>query len=211
MLEKLGQPGYTRITKPDWEAVQHLDAIIVAGNEAPVIAELGVGIGATTIQFATRMANKGSIHIFDFAESVEELRRDLADRGFINVIPHGNTGRHWDSYHWSLAKMLDEEKPDTTFDLIYIDGAHTYLHDALAFFMCDRLLKVGGLMLFDDYEWSFSGSKYLTGKRHEYMTSEQEESKQIKRFVDQLVKTSIHYEETMPNKGFRKLSSSVKR
>ena len=210
MLEKLGQPGYTRITKPDWEAVQELEGIIARGNESAVVAELGVGIGATTVQFATKLANKGTIHIFDFADSVEELRQDLADRGFVNIVAHGNTKKYWDSYHWSLSKMIATQIPEQTFDLIYIDGAHTYLHDALAFFMCDRLLKVGGIILFDDYLWSYASSKYLSDVRNDYMTAEQESATQIQMFVDQLVKSSVHYEEVMPNKGYRKISSSVK-
>lgn len=43
------------------------------------------------------------------------------------------------------------------FDFIYIDGSHTapdVLSDAVMYF---HLLKVGGIMIFDDYEWNEPG------------------------------------------------------
>ena len=52
----------------------------------------------------------------------------------------------------ALAKMIaDGEAP---FDLIYIDGSHTaadVLTDAVLAF---QLVRVGGVMIFDDYLWS---------------------------------------------------------
>jgi predicted O-methyltransferase YrrM len=52
-----------------------------------------------------------------------------------------------------LSKLLAEEKRNY-FDFIYIDGSHAapdVLCDAILSF---RLLRVGGLMAFDDYLWS---------------------------------------------------------
>ena len=37
------------------------------------------------------------------------------------------------------------------FDYVFIDGAHTWMLDALAFLLVDRLLRVGGYVDFDDY------------------------------------------------------------
>ena len=96
------------------------------------------------------------------------------------------------------------------FDIVYIDGAHTYLHDALAFFLCDRLLKVGGIMFFDDYEWFYGKSRYMRDVRKDYMTEEQEKTKQIRMIIDHLVKRSIAYEEIVPNKGYKKVSRTAR-
>ncbi len=52
-----------------------------------------------------------------------------------------------------LAKLLVDGKQDY-FDFIYIDGSHQapdVLYDALLSF---RLLRVGGIMVFDDYLWA---------------------------------------------------------
>jgi hypothetical protein len=40
-----------------------------------------------------------------------------------------------------------------TFDLIYIDGSHTASNVLLDAFLSWRLLKVGGVVIFDDYLW----------------------------------------------------------
>lgn len=55
--------------------------------------------------------------------------------------------------HQALAELIAQGASET-FDLIYIDGSHQapdVLADAVLAF---RLLKVGGVMAFDDYLWS---------------------------------------------------------
>jgi predicted O-methyltransferase YrrM len=56
----------------------------------------------------------------------------------------------------ALVKLLAEGRQGT-FDLIYVDGSHQapdVLSDAVLAFM---LLRVGGLLIFDDYLWSMGG------------------------------------------------------
>lgn len=208
MLEKIHTPGYSTISKPDMDVLFYLKEImnISQPNERyPIVGEIGVGIGATTLPMAEILSNYGEIHIFDFETSVQELQADLRQREFTNIVAHGNTDRYWDSYHWSLAEMIRNPINNEIFDLIYIDGAHTYLHDALAFFQCDRLLKVGGFMIFDDYNWRYADSKYMKGKRLLYMTQEQVNAFQINMFIEDLVSTHIGYETVKKNKIFRKI------
>ena len=53
----------------------------------------------------------------------------------------------------ALADLIAERRPEP-FDLVYIDGSHQapdVLTDAVLAF---QLLKVGGVMIFDDYLWS---------------------------------------------------------
>jgi len=53
----------------------------------------------------------------------------------------------------------------TTYDVIYVDGSHRaedVLFDAVAYF---SLLKKGGLMVFDDYEWQEIGMHGLDTPR----------------------------------------------
>jgi len=59
----------------------------------------------------------------------------------------------------NLAKLIAEKV--TPFDVIYVDGSHQapdVLADAVLSF---QLLRVGGLIVFDDYLWSMEG----TGKQ----------------------------------------------
>jgi predicted O-methyltransferase YrrM len=56
----------------------------------------------------------------------------------------------------AMARLLADGR-GLSFDLIYVDGSHQapdVLSDAVLAFM---LLKVGGLLIFDDYLWSMDG------------------------------------------------------
>ena len=202
MLEKIGTPGYENISRPAQDVVNLVKEI--KSQHPPIVAEIGIGVGATTLAIAEALENSGHLYIFDFEKSVSEIKSDLAARGFENVTSFGNTTRHWDSYHWNIAELIKNE--DIEFDLIFLDGAHTYLHDALAFFQCDRLLRLGGYIVFDDYGWSYSTSAHMKNKRLEYMTEEQVDSKQIAFFIDTLVRNHVGYEEVWPNRIFRKIA-----
>ena len=46
------------------------------------------------------------------------------------------------------------EKYSNYFDFIYIDGSHASYHVLTDTINCFKLLKVGGIMGFDDYEWA---------------------------------------------------------
>lgn len=206
MLEKIGTEGYRTLSRANRHVLTAARQMIEECPAGLRYAELGVGVGATTIEVAKILDNRGQIHIFDFEKSVDELKADLASHGFRNVAAHGNTEKYWDSYNWELSKLVTEAMGEPLFDLIYIDGAHTLLHDALAFFLCDRLLASRGLIVFDDYEWSFSISTYMQGRRSKFMTDEQIEAKQIKMVVDGLVKTHPGYVEVTQNNVYRKVA-----
>ena len=54
---------------------------------------------------------------------------------------------------------------DKTFNFIYIDGDHTALQTALDGLNAFKVLESGGVMAFDDYQWSYNGDPYLEPKR----------------------------------------------
>lgn len=51
-----------------------------------------------------------------------------------------------------------------SFDFIYIDGSHTSLDVLLDALNCFKLLKVGGIMIFDDYLWDHYSNPYHNPK-----------------------------------------------
>ncbi|WP_340645947.1 class I SAM-dependent methyltransferase [Phenylobacterium sp.] len=53
----------------------------------------------------------------------------------------------------ALAKLIAEGKTEY-FDLVYIDGSHQAPDVLMDAVMAFQVLKVGGLMIFDDYLWS---------------------------------------------------------
>ena len=56
--------------------------------------------------------------------------------------------------------MIDED-PTPRFDLCFIDGAHDWFTDGFAFYLVDKLLKLNGVIIFNDIDWSYERSKEL--------------------------------------------------
>lgn len=52
--------------------------------------------------------------------------------------------------HLALPQLIEE---NLSIDFGFIDGYHTFDHTLLDFFYIDQLLKVGGIVVFDDTNW----------------------------------------------------------
>lgn len=172
-------------------------------------AEFGVNLGSTTLEIARHLNGDGEIYLFDYQYNVDYVANLLKSSGFKNVHSFGSSAKLLDSYNWPLSHLL-ERKAGDIFDYCFIDGAHTWNVDALTFFLVDRLLAVGGLIDFDDYDWCLGKSPtlapHLFPKTAEFYTSEQIDDQQVKRVVDLLVKTSPRYETILENKIYRKIA-----
>jgi hypothetical protein len=104
----------------------------------------------------------GTVHTID---NVSALQRDpsitdlLEQTGLGDHVSPVFTAR---SYNWELMKILDHQTKDgvTTplYDMVFIDGGHTWDSDGFAFLLADRLLKPGGWLLLDDVMWTPSES-----------------------------------------------------
>ena len=109
-----------------------------------------------------------------------------------------------ESYNWSPGGDLAGPR----FDYVFIDGAHTWAHDALAFALADRLLAPGGYMDFDDYRWTLRASPTMNPAAfpevERLYTDEQIDARQVALVVDLLVRSDERYEEVVPDKVFRK-------
>jgi predicted O-methyltransferase YrrM len=208
MLEKIGAAGFETISVPDKEMIACIERIMQDGVQQPVVAEIGVGIGATTLPVAKALNGKGQLHLFDFEGKLKELSTDLLKLGFTNIVCHGNSRRHWDSYVWPLLKLARDGT--LQFDLVYLDGSHAYIHDVPAFFLAERLLKPGGMIVFDDYYWSHAKSPTQNPEKNpqirEFLTDEQIGLSHTKMLVDILVKPNPRFEELKPNAVYRKKS-----
>jgi hypothetical protein len=121
MIELLGTTGYETISAPNRNSTMVIRTLLSSGVAAPVVAEIGVGIGATTLAMATLLDNRGELHIYDFQDKVAALIADLEARGYTNVRAFGNSGRHWDSYTWTLGQKI-LNGCEAVYDYIYVDG-----------------------------------------------------------------------------------------
>jgi predicted O-methyltransferase YrrM len=185
---------------------------LVRESGARVYAEVGVYLGATAEAVAEALGPEGELHLLDFEDRVLPVAERLRARGFANVVAHANSRRALDSYNWSLMKLLREGRAGS-FDYVFLDGAHTWAHDALAFLLVDRLLAPGGHVDFDDYGWTLARSPSMNpdafpSTRRLY-TDEQIAEPQVALVVDLLVRGDPRYEEVVPDKLFRKRRDAV--
>ena len=173
-----------------------------------ILAEIGVGIGDTSEAFARYLNGRGELHLVDFAEKVQSVKARLLERGYRNIVAHGNSRKIYDDYNWSLMKVL-RASSTPVFEYVYLDGAHTWHHDALAYFLVDRLLKIGGFIEFDDYGWSHMASPTVNPRifpfTQEAFTEEQITTCQVGLVIDLLVKRDARYRTIVTNRIYEKL------
>lgn len=188
---------------PNVQVVDHFRA-----SGATRFAEIGVYEGDTTLAVAEALGGRGEIHLFDFEDKVTAVAARLAEAGHSgNVVLHPNSRKLLDSYNWSLMRLL-QESGEPRFDYVFLDGAHTWGVDALAFMLLDRLLEPGGHIEFDDYYWTIERSPSMSPDvfpaTDRMYTREQIAEQQVALVVDLLVRTDPRYEEVVEDRLFRK-------
>ena len=137
---------------------EFLQAVIEQKKSHPEgisIAEVGIGLGATTLATSLLLSEEDRYYCFDLATSTEALAEDLQKIPDIKckIILLGNSNRVWDSYNWALSDLaikMHLDGRDGIFDAVYLDGAHVFIHDALATCLIKQLVKPGGIFILDD-------------------------------------------------------------
>jgi predicted O-methyltransferase YrrM len=159
------------------------------------ILELGFYQGVSTCYIAGALDELGSGHLTtidlagarDKQPNVEQLLDRLGLRHF--VTPYYEPT----SYTWRLMKMLEAD-PSPRFDFCYLDGAHEWFSDGFAFVLVDRLLQPGGLIIFDDLDWTYDTSPSLKNSaRVRRMPADERSTQQVRKVYDLLVKTHPDY------------------
>jgi len=172
------------------------------------VAEIGVYRCDTARELLPIVRERGgTLHLFDYEDVLLTARAELGGK---NVEYHPNSRRSMDSYCWSLARLVARKRswsPDLL-DYAYIDGAHVFAIDALAFVLVDRLLRPGGFVDFDDYRWTIRSSPthnplVFPEITHQY-TWEQRRVRQVRMVVELLVRPHPGYDEVVRNKVFQK-------
>lgn len=163
MIEKIGAKGYETISRASGEVLTMLERIKREQEGNVCVAEIGIGIGATSVEIFKKLDAKDKFYLFSYESHVEELIRDLTELNSKNIelIGKGNSTKIYDSYSWTLAKMvlnMIEEGGNGIFDLVYLDGAHAFFHDSTACCLLKKLINIDGYIVFDDMYWSIAKS-----------------------------------------------------
>lgn len=145
---------------------------LVMQNRPKRILELGFAHGVSTCYFGAAAHELGdcSVTAVDlelssrFKPSLEDLLSKLDLAHLVSVQ------REVSSYTWFLKKEIARRTTNHAcqgyYDLIFVDGPKDWTNDGCTFFLADKLLTPGGLILFDDYEWSYRGDEATRGKQH---------------------------------------------
>jgi len=132
-------------------------------TSSPGLRFLEIGIGPTPNIERLRLLIANGVRYtgVDFASVCESHLREIERAGLssdsIEFAPN-MTG----TYAWTLFEMLGQGR---RFDVVYLDGHHTFYVDVPAVFLADRLLEPGGRFLVDDIRWSL-GAFQISLTRH---------------------------------------------
>jgi predicted O-methyltransferase YrrM len=163
------------------------------------VLELGFahGVSSCYIAAALKANGEGFLTTIDLDAvrglnpSIETLLERTGLRDWVKPV---NTAT---SYTWELMHLIERTPAgEWAFDFAFIDGAHSWFVDGLAFFLVDRLLKPGGWILFDDLNWTFAKSRTLReSEMVRAMPVEEREMPQVGKVFELLVRTHPSYGE----------------
>lgn len=156
MLEKIGTSGFETLSSPDTVVLDRLTDVL-SRETAPIVYEVGIGIGATSIEIMKLLDGKGCLHLFSREMDVTELAQDLRRLGYLNVGQWGSPGKVYSGYHFELAEGFAMGRLPQ-FDLAYLDGGHVMHLDGTAICILKELAKPGGYLILDDISWSLAQS-----------------------------------------------------
>lgn len=126
---------------------------VTAGQ--PGLRFLEIGIGPEPIVDRMRLFEaKGTSYTgVDFDSVCRHHRRMLARAGVAGeAIEY--LGNETGTYAWTLFDLM---RAGRRFDVVYLDGHHTFYVDLPAFILADRVLESGGWLLIDDIRWTLGG------------------------------------------------------
>lgn len=190
ILSKIGQPETN--SEPCIEFIELVKKKKLE-EKTISIAEIGADIGATSVEACLQLGSNDTYYCFDFEEKVDNLVGDLqkVEGVSCHLMGKGNSHKSLDSYNWSLSNLLFQMRRnglDGIFDVVYLDGAHNFIHDGLTCCLLKELLKSDGYIIFDDMYWSYANSDTCNPKVlpeiNNMFTEEQINDCQIRRVVN---------------------------
>lgn len=202
MIEKLKEKKGNYI--PRREVIACVKEIVDLKKSDIVVGEVGVDMGGTAVEIIPLLNKTDEYYFFDYDLKINELKKDFEKINVKNVklFGYGNTNKVYDSYAWNIAKLYKswrEEYGNTQrFDVVYIDGAHTFLHDSSATCILKEMVCRGGYLIFDDLNWSISTSPTINFQLNKSVLEkypiEQIEACQVRLVTEIFMDTDARYQ-----------------
>ena len=157
------------------------------------ILELGFAHGVSACYMAAALEELGEGRIV----TIDNVSARQRGPGIDELLERTGLGRYVEAvyaantYTWELMKLIERNTRDgrcePAFDFCYIDGAHAWEPDGLAFFLVDKLLRPGGWILFDDMDWSYESSSLRDTDFVRAMPADQQTTAQVRQVYSLLV------------------------
>lgn len=171
--------------------------------------EIGFYEGHTLIEVLKVLPQDSKIHLYDFQDKFEPLKTKISHDDMKKISFFGNSYKYLDSYNTTLFDNIVSSNPPQ-YDYVFLDGAHTFPIDCLTFFLIEKCLKVGGIIDFDDADWSLGTSPSLNPRVFPIVkklyNDEQIKEKGVQMIIDAFLKDSPHYETIIDDKAYRRIS-----
>jgi predicted O-methyltransferase YrrM len=151
--------------------------------------EMGFAHGVGTVWIAAAMQELGGGKVISVDNESAHRRIPSAAELTTKAGLKDYVELHYDesSYNWHLHNNWNEYL-DNKFDLIFLDGAHSWEVDAPAFLLGSRVLKQGGWFVFDDLYWSYASSPSLKNTPHvQAMSPLMRDTQQVRSIWEKLV------------------------
>jgi predicted O-methyltransferase YrrM len=132
------------------ETKEHFIQTILFQNRSKKFLEIGIGEFPNVKRIKLMQANKIQYTACDFEVVCSNHKRELAIRG-IDAQSIKFASNKVGTYCWTLFEMLKNKEQ---FDIIYLDGHHTFYVDLPAVFLAHYILIPGGYFLVDDIQWT---------------------------------------------------------
>ena len=179
-------------------------------NKPNYYCEIGFYEGKTFQKVLEILPENSRIDLFDFEDRCKNISKKIKRKFKKRVNIFGNTYKFLDNYNNSLYKIWIKNKKKPKYDYIFLDGSHVFTVDCLTFFLAEKLLKQGGIIDLDDYNWSLEKSPTLNPKifnpSKAMYSKKQIKEKGIKMIIDGFLKNSKNYREIIKNKAYRKIN-----
>ena len=160
------------------------------------ILELGIAHGTATCYMAAALDEIGAGRItavdlrdVAFDPSAEEQLERCGLSRYARVM------RMQTGYTWFLHDEIRRQTRDglcrPSYDLCIIDGPKNWTIDGFAFFLVDKLLKPGGWIIFDDFDWTYAAADQsrpaTDGITHRNLSDEERSTPHIREVFEMLV------------------------
>ncbi len=167
---------------PDWSTIhhRHWDNIINSNidiTESLIVVEVGCFEGRSTVWFADKFLTnpRSRMYCIDTWEGGEEVERvklnfdmDQVKSNFIqNISLHSRSNQISSKQLTSFQGLVDlSVVHKNKIDFIYLDGSHTQKDTLIDLVLALNLIKVGGMIVVDDYMNSMSTADVLLRPKH---------------------------------------------